>query len=205
MIDDAAVRVSLVCFPRADDATAAGARLDGRPVDEIHTALTGRRGGAGVDLTGVRRLPQTAGVAFTGDTKGGHFEVVGDWAREWLRLPANPNGRTNADILKPWVNGMGLTSGRRGSGAGQSDPPEEPPRSLPVPIPAGLTTRRYGRRLPERLPGRRHPGSGPPARRGARPLAQPARMGQVAGRADSGLPEAPVPRNGDAAKGLNAR
>ena len=25
------------------------------------------------------------------------------------RLPANPNGRPNADVLKPWVNGMDLT------------------------------------------------------------------------------------------------
>ncbi len=44
-----------------------------------------------------------------GDTKGGPFHVAGDQAREWLRLPANPNGRTNADVLKPWVNGMDLT------------------------------------------------------------------------------------------------
>ena len=50
-----------------------------------------------------------AGVAFMGDTKGGPFDVSGDQAREWLRLPANPNGRTNAAVLKPWVNGMDLT------------------------------------------------------------------------------------------------
>ena len=48
-------------------------------------------------------------MAFMGDTKGGPFDVAGDQAREWLRLPANPNGRTNADVLKPWVNGMDLT------------------------------------------------------------------------------------------------
>ena len=53
VIDGAAVRVSLVCFSRADDAAASAARLD--------------------------------------------------------RLPANPNGRTNADVLKPWANGMDLT------------------------------------------------------------------------------------------------
>ena len=44
-----------------------------------------------------------------GDAKGGPFDIPGDLAREWLRLPANPNGRTNADVLKPWVNGMDLT------------------------------------------------------------------------------------------------
>ena len=109
VIDGAAVRVSLVCFSRADDASVSGTRLDGQPVDEIHTDLTARRGGAGVDLTSVRRLPENAGVAFMGDTKGGPFDVAGDLAREWLHLPANPNGRTNADVLKPWVNGMDLT------------------------------------------------------------------------------------------------
>ena len=109
VIDGAAVRVSLVCFSRADDESAAGARLDGQPVDEIYTDLTARRGGVGVDLTGVRRLPENAGVSFMGDTKGGPFNVSGDQARAWLRLPANPNGRNNADVLKPWVNGMDLT------------------------------------------------------------------------------------------------
>ena len=109
VIDGAAVRVSLVCFSRADDKSVFGARFDGQPVDEIHTDLTARRGGAGVDLTSVRILPENADVAFMGDTKGGPFDVAGDQAREWLQLPANPNGRTNADVLKPWVNGMDLT------------------------------------------------------------------------------------------------
>lgn len=70
---------------------------------------TARRGGVGVDLTNARRLPVNAGVAFMGDTKGGPFDIPGDQAREWLRLPTNPNSRTNADVLKPWVNGMDLT------------------------------------------------------------------------------------------------
>ena len=109
VIDGAAVRVSLICFSRTDDESVSGARLDGQSVDEIYTDLTARVGGAGVDLTRVRRLPENAGVAFMGDTKGGPFDVTGDQAREWLRLPANPNGRTNADVLKPWVNGMDLT------------------------------------------------------------------------------------------------
>ena len=109
VIDGAAVRVSLVCFSRTDDDFVSAARLDGQPVDEIYADLTARRGGAGVDLTVVRRLSENANVAFMGDTKGGPFDVAGDQAREWLRLPANPNGRTNADVLKPWVNGMDLT------------------------------------------------------------------------------------------------
>ena len=109
VIDGAAVRVSLVCFARGDDPCVFGARLDGQAADEIYTDLTARRAGVGVDLTEVQRLHENVGVAFRGDEKGGPFDVAGDQARVWLRLPANPNGRTNADVLKPWVNGMDLT------------------------------------------------------------------------------------------------
>ena len=109
VIDGAAVRVSLVCFSDADDQHRPELRMDGEPVDEIYSDLTVRRGTSGIDLTGATRIPQNTGVAFMGDTKGGPFDIPGDLAREWLRLPANPNGRPNADVLKPWVNGMDLT------------------------------------------------------------------------------------------------
>ena len=109
VIDGAAVRVSLVCFAAADGEAATDRRLDGDPVDEVYTDLTARRGEAGLDLTKARRLARNAGVAFMGDTKGGPFDVPGDLAREWLREPANPNGRPNSDVLKPWMNGMAAT------------------------------------------------------------------------------------------------
>ena len=84
-------------------------RLDGRLVDVIHADLSARRGAAGVDLTGAQRLYRNLGVAFMGDTKGGPFDVRGEQARDWLRAPANPNGRSNADVLRPWMNGMDVT------------------------------------------------------------------------------------------------
>ena len=108
VIDGAAVRVSMVCFAPSDDELNER-RLDGESVDEIYTDLTGRRGEAGVDLTKARRLARNAGVAFMGDTKGGPFDVPGDVARKWLLEPANPNGRPNSDVLKPWMNGMAIT------------------------------------------------------------------------------------------------
>ena len=109
VVDGAAVRVSLVCFSGVHDEHKPATRFNGEPADEIHTDLTARRDGTGIDLTGVKRIPANIGIAFMGDTKGGPFDVPGDLAREWLRLPANPNGRPNADVLKPWVNGMDLT------------------------------------------------------------------------------------------------
>ena len=44
-----------------------------------------------------------------GDTKGGAFDIPGTLARQWLKLPLNPNGRPNADVLRPWMNGMEVT------------------------------------------------------------------------------------------------
>ena len=114
VIDGAAVRVSLVCFSRPDDESVSERWLDGQPVEEVYANLTARRDGVGVDLTGAQRLSRNMGVAFMGDTKGGPFDVPGEQAREWLQAPANPNGRPNSDVLKPWLNGMDIT--RRPSG-----------------------------------------------------------------------------------------
>ncbi len=109
VIDGAAVRVSLICFSGADDRQRPEMRMDGEPVDAIHSDLTARRGTTGLDLTRATRISENVGVAFMGDTKSGPFDIPGELAREWLRLPANPNGRPNADVLRPWVNGMDLT------------------------------------------------------------------------------------------------
>ena len=118
VVEGAAVRVSLVCFSRQEPEEASGRegapgsperRLDGRLVDVIHADLSARRGAAGVDLTGAQRLYRNLGVAFMGDTKGGPFDVRGEQARDWLRAPANPNGRSNADVMRPWMNGMDVT------------------------------------------------------------------------------------------------
>ena len=109
VIDGAAVRVSLVCFSREADELVLERRLDGQLVDEIHMDLTARRGGSGINLTQAKCLLANLGTAFMGDTKSGPFDITGDLAREWLRLPANPNGRPNADVLKPWMNGKDIT------------------------------------------------------------------------------------------------
>ena len=107
--DGAAVRVSLVCFSHMNDTGVSGAKLDGQRVDKIFADLTPGHDSNGVDLTLAQRLSENANVAFMGHAKGGPFDISGNLAREWLRLPANPNGRTNADVLKPWMNGRDLT------------------------------------------------------------------------------------------------
>ena len=102
IVDGAAVRVSLICF--ANKEAGLSVRLNGRDATRINTDLT-----AEADLTAATKLTANRGTAFVGGMKKGQFDVPGDLAREWLRLPANPNGRPISDVLKPWMNGMDLT------------------------------------------------------------------------------------------------
>ena len=103
VVDGAAVRVALIAFARK--APSPLAHLDGVPVTRVHADLTADA----FDLTQAKRLGENEGIAYMGDTKGGAFDIAGELAREWLRLPANPNGRPNSDVLKPWRNGMDIT------------------------------------------------------------------------------------------------
>jgi type II restriction/modification system DNA methylase subunit YeeA len=98
--DGAAVRVSLIAFGKRD-----GARLDGQPVEKIHADLT-----AGVDLnfSNATPLPENAGYSFQGSQKIGAFDIPGKLARQWLNLP-NPNGKPNAEVVKPSWNGLDVT------------------------------------------------------------------------------------------------
>ena len=104
VVDGAAVRVSLVAFEGTEDGRSA--RLNGEAVGGVNADLTAAES---ADLGQARRLEPNRGVSFMGDTKNGAFDVSGDLAREWLRLPRNPNGRSNAAVLKPWMNGMDVT------------------------------------------------------------------------------------------------
>ena len=100
VVDGANVRVSIVA---QDDGSEHERTLDGEPVPEIHSDLTG-----GLDFTSARRLSEGEGLAFTGAVKGGPFDVPGDLARKMLGEPTNVNGRTNADVVVPWINGLDL-------------------------------------------------------------------------------------------------
>ena len=84
---------------RLCDYQCASTELDGQSRSmRIYTDLTARRGGTeDVDLTRVGRLLENAGVAFMGDIEGrSRSTLPGDQAREWLRLPDEPErpGRT---------------------------------------------------------------------------------------------------------------
>ena len=106
VVEGAAVRVSIV---GQDDGSEDTLTLDGEAVDEIHVGLT-----SGVDVTHARQLSENTGTAFVATVKGGAFDIPGEVAREMLRAPTNVNGRPNADVVMPWVNGMDITRRPRG-------------------------------------------------------------------------------------------
>jgi len=57
------------------------------------------------DVTKARRLKENVGISFMGDTKVGEFEMPGKLAKRMLATP-NPHGKSNADVVRPWANGL---------------------------------------------------------------------------------------------------
>ena len=83
--------------------------LDGRRVTSINADLTGSESGAiALDVTQAKPLKENAGASFQGSQKIGAFDIAGDLARAWLKLP-NPHGKPNSDVLKPSWNGIDVT------------------------------------------------------------------------------------------------
>jgi len=100
ILDGAAVHISFVAY---DDGSEPSRHLNGESVQTINANLT-----AGVDLTQAKRLPENMGIAFMGDTKGGLFDIAQEFAQGMLDAP-NPDGRSNRDVIRPWVNGLDIT------------------------------------------------------------------------------------------------
>jgi type II restriction/modification system DNA methylase subunit YeeA len=99
-LDGATVRVSLICF--AKKSWSSSAQLNGVHAVRIHADLTA----GDTNLTLASVLNENAAVCFEGCKKYGAFDVTGEMARRWLTLPLNPNGHSNACVLRPWLNSM---------------------------------------------------------------------------------------------------
>ena len=99
-LEGAAVRVSMTCFGEGF----VERRLEGRPAVLINADLTG----SAANIVRAVGLVDNRGVCFEGGQKFGAFDIPGDQAREWLAAPSNPNGLTNAAVLRPLLNGADL-------------------------------------------------------------------------------------------------
>lgn len=100
VVDGAAVRVSMVGFGSGY----LERRLDGHRVAAINADLTSSVS----DLTKAPKLLENSGTAFLGTKKGGPFEISADQAARWLTVKGNPNGKGNADVLKPRITGTDI-------------------------------------------------------------------------------------------------
>lgn len=92
VLDGANVHVSFIAY---DDGSEPIRLLNGVQVPSINANLT-----SGPDLTKAKRLPENRGIGFVADVKGGPFEIPDDVAREMLDA-RNPDGRDNADVVRP--------------------------------------------------------------------------------------------------------
>jgi hypothetical protein len=97
-----------ISFVGQDNGSEAERELDGRRVPIINSNLT-----SGVDLTRARRLRENAAIAFIADVKAGPFDISPELASHMLSAP-NPDGRSNSDVVRPWVNGQDMTGRLRG-------------------------------------------------------------------------------------------
>jgi len=95
-------------FVGQDDGSEPSRELDGMGAVVINADLT-----VGVDLTRAKRLAENVGVGFYADIKAGPFEIGPDLAAKMLSH-RNPDGRANADVVRPWVNATDVTSRPRG-------------------------------------------------------------------------------------------
>ncbi len=105
VLDGANVHISMIGF---DDGQETSRELDGEPVSLINPSLT-----AGLDIGLAVKLQQNQSIGFVADVKAGAFDISWDTAAGFLRAP-NPNGRSNLDVLHPWINGRDITSRHRG-------------------------------------------------------------------------------------------
>ncbi|MDZ5459277.1 class I SAM-dependent DNA methyltransferase [Azohydromonas lata] len=104
----AAVRVSLAAFGNSEQR----AKLNGGAVTAIAADLTAAGKNGQDDLTQAAALNENFGASYLGIQKTGPFEIDGDLARKWLKLP-NPDGCSNSDVLRPWWNGLDVVRRNR--------------------------------------------------------------------------------------------
>jgi hypothetical protein len=92
-----------ISFVGQDNGTEAERTLDGRNVPAINGDLT-----SGLDLTRAHRLRASQETAYYADVKAGPFDISDEVAEQLIASP-NPDGRSNRDVVRPWVNASDIT------------------------------------------------------------------------------------------------
>ncbi|MBW6472661.1 MAG: hypothetical protein K0B14_06005 [Anaerolineaceae bacterium] len=105
ILEGAAVNVSMIGF---DNGSETIKYLDYKKTENINSDLT-----SGLNFRNIKKLIENKNICFRPDEKGGPFEISNEVAQKMLNSPINPNGKTNRDVIIPWVNGSDLTDRKR--------------------------------------------------------------------------------------------
>jgi len=79
------------------------ALFNAKLVSSINTNLTYQ-----ADTTLAERLAENANICFQGPVKVGSFDIDKTFAQKMFQV-SNPNGKSNADVVKPWMNASDIT------------------------------------------------------------------------------------------------
>ena len=101
VLDGATVHVSIIGF---DDGREQEKHLEGLVVSNINSDLSAK-----ADLTSARILKENKGLSFIGTQKSGPFDLTAEQAQAMIAAKGNPNGRSNRDVIKPWINALDVT------------------------------------------------------------------------------------------------
>ena len=101
LLEGAMVHVAIVCF---DGGFENARELNGQTADKINSNLS-----LGIDTGDASELTENLNLCLIGVKKAGPFDMELNAARELLAEVGNPNGKTNAGVLRPVINGVGVT------------------------------------------------------------------------------------------------
>ncbi len=104
--DGASVHVSMVGF---DNGSETSHVLDGREVPAINPNLT-----SCVDITTAKTLTDNLGICFMGPSAKAPFDIDAETAAAMLADKGNPNGKPNADVVRPVISAVDIGQGSRG-------------------------------------------------------------------------------------------
>jgi hypothetical protein len=106
VLDGANVHVSMIGF---DDGTEKVHVLDGQTVAAINPNLT-----SCADITTAQVISENQGICFMGPSPKAPFDIDAESAAVMLADKGNPNGRPNADVVRPVMSAVDIAQTPRG-------------------------------------------------------------------------------------------
>jgi type II restriction/modification system DNA methylase subunit YeeA len=101
ILDGATVHVSMVGF---DNGTEPNRELNSETVETINADLS-----SAANISSAYTLAENQGISFIGTQKSGPFDLDEESSKRMISAEGNPNGCSNRDVIKPWINALDIT------------------------------------------------------------------------------------------------